>query len=133
MPDRPFEIELSFPVRTYDIDFAGIVSNIVFIRWLEDLRLRMLEIHYPLEPVLARGHGPLLARTEIDYLRPVRFGSRVHGAMWLSGHGRARFDLEAEFEVAGEIVARARQRGCFVDYAKMRPVPLPDALIPKTR
>ena len=31
--------EQPLPIRTYDIDFAGIVSNIVFIRWLEDLRL----------------------------------------------------------------------------------------------
>ena len=28
--------EQPLPIRTYDIDFAGIVSNIVFIRWLED-------------------------------------------------------------------------------------------------
>ena len=27
--------EQPLPIRTYDIDFAGIVSNIVFIRWLE--------------------------------------------------------------------------------------------------
>ena len=32
--------EQPLPIRTYDIDFARIVSNIVFIRWLEDLRLR---------------------------------------------------------------------------------------------
>jgi len=38
-PIRPFLIEVPLPVRTYDIDFAGIVSNIVYIRWLEDLRL----------------------------------------------------------------------------------------------
>ncbi len=35
---RVMEVNLSFPVRTYDIDFAGVVSNIVYIRWLEDLR-----------------------------------------------------------------------------------------------
>jgi acyl-CoA thioester hydrolase len=35
--------EQPLPIRTYDIDFAGIVSNIVFIRWLEDLRLALLD------------------------------------------------------------------------------------------
>jgi acyl-CoA thioester hydrolase len=35
-------VELELPIRTYDIDFAGIVSNIVYIRWLEDLRIQML-------------------------------------------------------------------------------------------
>ena len=128
MAGRPLEVELAFPVRTYDIDFAGIVSNIVFIRWLEDLRLRMLELHYPLGPMLARGQGPVLARTEIDYRKPVRFGSTVRGVMWLADHRRARFDLEAEFDVEGEIVARARQQGYLVEYGKMRPLPLPEEL-----
>ena len=40
--------EQPLPIRTYDIDFAGIVSNIVFIRWLEDLRLGLLDQAYPL-------------------------------------------------------------------------------------
>ena len=31
-------VQHSFRVMTYDIDFAGIVSNISYIRWLEDLR-----------------------------------------------------------------------------------------------
>ena len=40
--------ELPLRVQTYDIDFAGIVSNIVFIRWLEDLRLGLMDEAYPL-------------------------------------------------------------------------------------
>ena len=119
---------MTFPVRTYDIDFAGIVSNIVYVRWLEDLRVRMLERFYPIEPLLERGEGPLLARTEIEYLRPVRFGSTVRGIMWAAGHGRAVFDLQADFEVAGETVARARQRGVFVHYGRMQVMPLPKEL-----
>jgi acyl-CoA thioester hydrolase len=125
---RPLETELVFPVRTYDIDFAGIVSNIVYIRWLEDLRVRMLEVHYPLEPVLARGEGPVLARTEIEYLLPVRFGASVRGVMWVAGHGRARLDLEAEFTVDDQPVAHASQRGYFVNYGRMEVLPLPEEL-----
>ena len=46
--------EQPLPIRTYDIDFAGIVSNIVFIRWLEDLRLALLDQTYPLIRALLR-------------------------------------------------------------------------------
>jgi acyl-CoA thioester hydrolase len=42
MKQKPFEVALDLPIKTYDIDFAGIVSNIVYIRWLEDLRLKIL-------------------------------------------------------------------------------------------
>jgi acyl-CoA thioester hydrolase len=46
---QPFEVEINLPVRTYDIDFAGVVSNTVYVRWLEDLRLEMLAHHFPLD------------------------------------------------------------------------------------
>jgi hypothetical protein len=49
--------EQPLPIRTYDIDFAGIVSNIVFIRWLEDLRLGLLDQVYPLTQALAEQTG----------------------------------------------------------------------------
>lgn len=42
------EVELALPVRTYDIDFAGVVSNIVYVRWLEDLRLAIVDAYFPL-------------------------------------------------------------------------------------
>lgn len=43
---RPFELEIVLSVQTYDIDFAGIVSNIVYVRWLEDMRLKIMENIY---------------------------------------------------------------------------------------
>ena len=63
-PQRPLEIQLELPVRTYDIDFAGIVNNIVFVRWLEDLRLAILDAHLPIQQqmadnVLAKINRPL--------------------------------------------------------------------------
>jgi acyl-CoA thioester hydrolase len=57
---RPLEVELVLPVKTYDIDFAGIVSNIVYIRWLEDLRLEMLDAYLPLQKMLEDGIAPIL-------------------------------------------------------------------------
>ena len=63
--------EQPLPIRTYDIDFAGIVSNIVFIRWLEDLRLALLDRAYPLTRALAEDVAPILLATRINYRRPV--------------------------------------------------------------
>ena len=53
-------IRLAFPVKTYDVDFAGIVSNIVYVRWLEDLRLELLARTCPLARLVAEGIGPVL-------------------------------------------------------------------------
>lgn len=117
-----------FRVMTYDIDFAGIVSNISYIRWLEDLRNLFAEQALSLGDALQRGIAPALMHTEIDYLAPVRFPDMVTGRMWLAEHGRSKWDLAAEFESqgTGKLVARARQIGVFVALETLRPVRLPE-------
>lgn len=125
----PFELIQPIPVRTYDIDFGGIVSNIVYIRWLEDLRVQMLAEHFPLEiAVRELGIAPVLVRTEIDYKRPIRLFDRVQGRMWVAEVGAVRQVLHAEFTVEGVLHTQARQTTCFVDINTGRPVPTPKAL-----
>lgn len=121
-------IQHEFRVMTYDIDFAGIVSNISYIRWLEDLRNLFAEQALSLGDALRRGIAPALMRTEIDYLAPVRFPDIVTGRMWLAEHGRSKWDLAAEFESqgTGQLVARAKQTGVFVSLETLRPVRLPE-------
>jgi acyl-CoA thioester hydrolase len=53
---EPRIVERALPIRTYDIDFAGIVSNIVYVRWLEDLRLAMMEEAYPIAMGRVKWH-----------------------------------------------------------------------------
>jgi acyl-CoA thioester hydrolase len=130
MPSSLRTIEHSFQVMTYDIDFAGVVSNITYIRWLEDLRNLYAERFLSLGEAFQRGIAPALMRTEIDYLAPVRFPATLSGRIWLAEHGRVKFVLAAEFESAaaptGQVVARARQTGAFVALDTGRPVRLPE-------
>jgi len=125
---RQFEVELSFSVGTYDIDFAGIVSNIVYLRWLEDLRLAMLEAHLPLEDLLASGTTPVLLSTQIDYLRAIRLFERPRGRIWVADVGRARWTLEAEITLEGRAAARAQQVLALIRLADFRPLPAPALL-----
>ena len=117
-----------FPVMTYDIDFAGVLNNGVYIRWLEDLRLMYADQVLPLAEADRRGIVPSLTRTEIDYLVPVRFPDKVEGRMGMLEQGRARFILWGEFhsQARGLVTARARQVGVFVYRQTLRPAPLPE-------
>jgi len=125
----PYQIILPIPVRTYDIDFVGFVSNIVYVRWLEDLRLQMLAEYFPLDTAMqAQGIAPVLLHTEIDYKRAIRLFDAVQGRMWLAEAGRVRQVLAAEFTVDGQLHAMARQTTCFIDLASGRPVPTPQAI-----
>jgi acyl-CoA thioester hydrolase len=121
------EIQHLFPVRTYDIDFAGVLSNIVYIRWLEDLRDLLAARVLPLGEAYKRGIVPTLSRTEVDYLVPVRYPDTLEARMGLLERGRARFVLWAEFrsQASGVVTARARQTGVFVYLRTLRPAPLP--------
>ncbi len=116
-----------FTVRTYDIDFAGVLNNGGYIRWLEDLRMVFADQLLPLAEANKRGIVPTLSRTQIDYLAPVQFPDTLEGRMGLLEHGRARFVLWGEFhsQAKGLVTARAWQTGVFVYRNTLRPAPLP--------
>ncbi|HLI29321.1 MAG TPA: thioesterase family protein [Chloroflexota bacterium] len=125
---RLWPISLPIEIKGYDIDAWGIVSNIVYVRWLEDLRTALLWSLVDWQQCYREGHGPVLARTEIDYRRPLRLGDPLVGHMWVAGAGRSRWQVGAEFVVDGRVAAAARQEGYWVDLRTVRPVPLPAAL-----
>lgn len=121
-------IERPIVVRTYDIDFANIVHNIVYFRWLEDLRSEILVDVLPIDEILATGISPILVHSEIDYRQPVRIGDSVTGRMWVDDLSRTRWTLAAEIVVADEVCASARQSGYFADLKSLRAVRVPQRL-----
>ncbi|MEA5566579.1 thioesterase family protein [Anabaena sp. UHCC 0399] len=125
---RPLEVVLSIPVRTYDIDFVGIVSNIVYIRWLEDLRLKFLEEHWQLEQQIEQGYAPIMAGTEIEYKRPIKLTDQVIGRLWLSNLGRLKWTVQAEILANNKLAASATQKGAFMSLESSRPIPIPEGL-----
>jgi acyl-CoA thioester hydrolase len=121
-------VTLPFRPATYDIDVAGIMSNIVYIRWLEDLRLAFFDQFLPFDKAMAQGLVPTLVRTEIDYLRSLRLFEPVVGIMELESLGRSSARIRAEFRVHDKVVARAVQVGVFVDVASGKAAPIPEPL-----
>jgi len=87
MNQKPLGVSLNLPIQTYDIDFAGVVSNIVYIRWLEDLRLKMFEVYQPLESLMANGYCPIVNSTQIKYKKALKMFDRPIGKMWMSQLG----------------------------------------------
>ena len=95
-PDR-LEVQVSLRVKPYDIDVVGVVSNIVYVRWMEDLRLAMLDAYLPLDEQMADGIVPAILKVEIEYKRAIRLHDDVIATMWLSGLEKLRFEVTAEF------------------------------------
>mgnify|MGYP001800789687 FL=1 len=128
---RPLEVEIPFKVKTYDIDFAGVVSNIVYIRWLEDLRLKFLDEYLPLDEQMQRGDIPFISKTQIEYKRPIQLFDNVISKMWMSNVGKVKWTLEAEFISNKQVAATAIQIGTFVNSENGRPAKLPEELLQK--
>lgn len=126
---RPLLIERPIVVRTYDIDFANIVHNIVYFRWLEDLRSEVLVDVLPIDQILATGISPILIESAIEYRRPVRIGDAVVGRMWVSALSKTRWTLSGEICVGEHVCAAAKQSGYFADLSSLRPVRVPAALM----
>ena len=123
MSGQVFRTEVE--VFTFDIDVADHVSNIVYLRWLEMARVRFLDaVGLPIDDLIESGVAPIIARTEIDYLRPVRLRERVRIALWLPRLRAASAELHFEVTVGedGDVAASADQLGLFVRLDSGRPV-----------
>jgi acyl-CoA thioester hydrolase len=125
---KPF-VELPFPPRTYDIDFAGVVNNAVYVRWLEDLRLALMAAVYPIDRALREDAAPILLSTTIAYEKPVTIqDARLVGRMWVPKMERIRWHVAAEFAVGDAVHAHAEQVGLFIRLSTRRPIAPPAAL-----
>ncbi len=124
---KPLFVEENFEPKTYDIDYAGIVSNQVYIRWLEDLRFKLIKEYYSWES-LTGDIVPVIIRTEVDYLKSVKLNEIVRGTMWMENVRGPRYFLKAEMSVAGKIVCKSVQQGVFINKSSGRIIRIPDKI-----
>lgn len=125
---KRLEVQVPLRVKPYDIDVVGVVSNIVYVRWMEDLRLAMLDAYLPLDQQMTEGVIPAILKVEIQYKRSIQLHDKLVGTMWLSGLEKLRYEVTAEFRANGHLAAIGRQEGCFISLATRRPVRPPAKL-----
>jgi acyl-CoA thioester hydrolase len=73
----PHSVSMQIPVAWGDMDALGHVNNTVFLRWFESARILWWERLDPEAGLYAQGIGPILARTAIDYRRPVKYPDTI--------------------------------------------------------
>jgi acyl-CoA thioester hydrolase len=117
------KLTLDLPIYTFQIDFSGHVSNVVYIQWLEICRLTLMEVAgLPARAAADEGMLPVLTDTEISYKNPLYLGDKVRAEFWVSELGGASAWVEYRiYNGEGALCARARQRGLFIDAGTKRP------------
>jgi len=111
-------------VRFRDLDPMGHVNNAGFLTCIESARAAFLQ-HLGAVQTL-EDLAIIVARIEIDFRAPVRFGDEVEVSVRVSRFGEKSFDLEHELRVAGTLVAEAKTVLVTYDYERREPVAIPD-------
>jgi acyl-CoA thioester hydrolase len=120
-------------VRTYDIDSIGHVSNIVYIRWLEDLRLELFDKHFGFASVVEAGWSIVLMETHIEYKKAIKLTDCVQAKMWISSLGKATIELSAAFFSNDILTTRASHKAVFVDLKTTKPIRVPGIVLEKCK
>lgn len=111
-------------VRFGDTDAMGHVNNAKFATYLEDARVGFFRATTAGTVSLA---GLILARTEIDFVRPILFGvGPVETTVWVEHVGTKSFRLGNTMRHDGEVVGRATAVLVAYDYAAGTSRPLGD-------
>jgi len=129
MTDRALCVTRPIKVQGYDIDVMGIVSNIVYIRWFEDMRMAFMDEFYPFEKALAENTSPILRETHAEYLKPTVINDRVEGIVWAEEFTKSRWKLAIEIVVGDKVHCRGLQSGYYFDLEKKKVRHLPESLL----
>jgi len=122
-------VDMDIFVGTYDIDFAGHVSNIVYLRWFEALRLKIFEKYYPLKQLMDDGYLPIITSHFIEYKRAIKLFDSPRGYMWIDSISKARIKFRGEVRVDGELATQAVHEGIFLSSETMKPAKIPPFII----
>jgi acyl-CoA thioester hydrolase len=118
-------------VRFRDCDPMGHANNAVYLTYLEQARFAHWRDlwGFEFERLPPGSPGVILARAEIDYRIPARYGDVLDVRIGLERIGRTSFTYAYEVvDQRGRIVATARTVQVMYDYVAGQPVPISDEL-----
>jgi acyl-CoA thioester hydrolase len=101
-------------VRWSDMDAYGHVNNARFLTLYEEARVAMFFVGARAHGLGSFEEGIVIARHEIDYLKPVDYGHPVRIEMWVSELRAASFTVS--YELFDEDVPASRARSICVPY-----------------
>jgi acyl-CoA thioester hydrolase len=102
--------ELKLNINTYDIDIAGHVNNIVYVRWFEDLRTKLFNIYFNLQDLLSNNFYPVVISTDINYKKSLRLFDKPVGIMSIECFNHGIIVLKTEIKINGKIAAYGKQK-----------------------
>ena len=95
-------------LRWSDMDAYGHVNNARFLTLYEEARVALFFIGAREQGLGSFEEGIVIARHEVDYLRPVDYGDAVRIEMWVDEVRPSRFTIAYELVDGALVASRAR-------------------------
>lgn len=113
-----------------DIDELGHVSNLVYLRWVQDVATAHSSARgWDVERYRALGAVFMIRRHEIDYIAQVSLGEALRAETWVDTWRPASCIRKTELLRDGKVVARAATTWAMIGFATGRPQRIPEDLI----
>ncbi|HTR82382.1 MAG TPA: thioesterase family protein [Bacteroidota bacterium] len=137
MEKRLFHHHVQLAVRNYEIDWQGIVHNAVYLHYFEVGRIAYLDQIGSKLDINTVNHESkvVLARNEIDYRKPARFGDilTVYSRISLIKNSSFVFEGFIEKESTSDIIAENVAVHVWLDPRTNSPTTVPDAFRNRVR
>ncbi|MBK8943909.1 MAG: acyl-CoA thioesterase [Ignavibacteriae bacterium] len=110
-------------VYTYQIDYVGHLSNIVYIEWMEIGRTKLLEfIGLTFDKMEKENIAPVLSSTEIKYKKSLYLAEKIKIEVWVSELKNASAIISFSFyNSKNELAAVGNQLGLFINLTTKKP------------
>lgn len=112
-----------------DIDELDHVSNLVYLRWVQQVAVAHSDAAgWNMDAYRRLGAVWIVRRHELDYRRPALLGDVLTLTTWVSDWKRASCWRETRVRRGDEELVHARTRWALVELSSGRPCPIPDEL-----
>ena len=103
-------VKLKPEIKTYDIDIAGHVNNIVYIKWFEELRTKLFNKYFNLRNLLSDNLYPVVISTNIIYKKSLNLFDKPVGIITLKCCNHSIITLKVEIKLEEKIAAFGEQK-----------------------
>jgi acyl-CoA thioester hydrolase len=132
-PAPPADVfKLRRRVAWHDIDNAQHVNNAVYLEYVEDCGMRILDAYdWPLSRMLAEGFVILVRRHRVEYRLPAVLNDEIEVATWVSGVKRATATRHYIITRVsdGAVLAQVHSLCVWVNPATGQPIHIPEKFI----
>lgn len=119
-------------VRFSDVDVYGHVNNVKYFEYYQEARIPVVDRISAGED--HSGIGVVIARKQVDYLRPIRFRAKPYDVWsWISHVGSRSVTVESEIRDGDTVFSRAKVVMVFFDPKAQRSAQPPESLMTRLR